>query len=87
MLNLRHHEYGRYNINKLPYVLALGGSVFLTALYIASRTVEIPTIGLQTDVGTLDMISKVLQGGVVVLSAYVMLGIRKLEHTTREMYA
>ena len=87
MLNLRHHDYGRYNINKLPYVLAMDDSVFLIALYTASRTVEIPTVGLQTDVGTLDMMSKVLQGGVVVLSAYVMLGIRKLEHTTREMHA
>jgi hypothetical protein len=82
ILNLSH---GRYD--KLPYLLAIGGSISLIALYLASRTLPLPNIGLQSDVGTLDIISKVLQGIVIVLSAYVILKVRILEHTRRATHA
>ncbi len=78
MLNLSH---GRYA--KLPYLLAIGGSIFLIVLYFASRTLQLPNVGLQTYVGTLDIVSKVLQGIVVGLSAYIILRVRILEHTKR----
>ena len=81
MLNLHH---GRYN--RIPYTLAICGSVFLIALYIVSRMVALPTVGLQTDVGTLDMVAKVLQGIVILFSVCVVLRVYKLDRIKREMH-
>ena len=47
--------------SKMPYILAAIGSIALIAFYIATRTINIPTIGIQDDVGTIDILSKVLQ--------------------------
>ena len=61
--------------SKVPYVLAIGGS--LIGLYVLSRTADIPFVGLQDDVGFLDILSKILQGGIIAVSAYIVLSIRR----------
>jgi hypothetical protein len=58
--------------SKIPYVIAAIGSLALIAFYIATRTINIPTIGLQDDVGTIDILSKVLQAAIAGLSIYIV---------------
>jgi hypothetical protein len=55
-----------------PYIIAIGGSIAMIGLYVASRTIDLPVVGLQEDVGTIDILSKVLQVGIVGLSAYMV---------------
>lgn len=63
--------------SKIPYILAIGGSVALICLYVLSRTVDIPLVGQQDDVGFIDILSKVLQGGIIAASAYIIVSIRR----------
>ncbi|PIW35814.1 MAG: hypothetical protein COW26_02415 [Nitrosopumilales archaeon CG15_BIG_FIL_POST_REV_8_21_14_020_33_23] len=65
--------------SKVPYALAIGGSLALIGLYILSRTADIPFVGQQDDVGFIDILSKVLQGGIIAVSAYIILSIRREE--------
>lgn len=62
--------------SKVPYALAIGGSIALIGLYVLSRTADIPFVGQQDDVGFIDILSKVLQGGIIAVSAYIILSIR-----------
>ena len=55
-----------------PYIIACGGSIAIIGLYIASRTVSLPVVGLQDDVGTIDIVSKVLQVIIVGLAGYMV---------------
>jgi hypothetical protein len=57
--------------SKIPYVIAAICSIALIAFYIATRTINIPTIGIQDDVGTIDILSKVLQVAIAGLSIYI----------------
>jgi len=68
--------------SKIPYILAIGGSVALICLYILSRTVDIPLVGQQDDVGFIDILSKVLQGGIIAVSAYIIISIRRDKKTS-----
>jgi len=58
--------------SKVPYIVAIAGSAALIVFYIATRTVSLPIIGLQTDIGTIDTVSKVLQGAIIVGSLFVL---------------
>jgi hypothetical protein len=58
--------------SKVPYVLAAIGSVALIAFYISTRTINIPSIGIQDDVGTIDILSKVLQAAIAGMSIYIV---------------
>jgi len=58
--------------NRIPYVVAIVGSLALIGLYVLSRTISLPIVGLQEDVGTIDILSKVLQIGIVVGSVYLL---------------
>lgn len=55
-----------------PYVIAVIGSIALIGIYVASRTVNLPIVGIQEDVGALDILTKVLQLGIVGLGAYMI---------------
>lgn len=55
-----------------PYVIAMIGSAGLIAFYAATRLISIPLIGLQDDVGSIDILSKILQGAIVVVSSYAL---------------
>ena len=58
--------------SKLSYILAAIGSVALIAFYISTRTVNIPSIGIQDDIGTIDILSKVLQAAIAGISIYIV---------------
>jgi hypothetical protein len=62
----------RKDHSKVPYIVAIIGSAALIVFYIATRTVSIPTIGLQTDVGSIDIAVKVLQSAIIVGSLFVL---------------
>ncbi|MBI1829557.1 MAG: hypothetical protein HY222_05395 [Thaumarchaeota archaeon] len=66
--------------NKKPYIITFAGSLSLIILYILSRTVDLPVVGLQGDVGTIDVMSKILQGGIVAGSSYLIMRMRKMEN-------
>ena len=65
MLKRKYHS-------KIPYIVAITGSAALIIFYIATRTVNLPTIGLETDVGIIDTVSKILQGAIIVGSLLVL---------------
>lgn len=58
--------------SKLPYVISIVGSLILIGLYIASRNFALPIIGLQEDIGSIDIISKVLQVGIIAGSVCIL---------------
>jgi hypothetical protein len=62
----------RRHQSKVPYILAIIGSAALIVFYIATRIVSIPTIGLQTDVGSIDIAVKVLQSAIIVGSLFAL---------------
>ena len=62
-----------------PHVIALGGSLSLILFYIASRTMAFPIVGIQGDVGSVDIVTKILQSAIVVGSTYLTITRRKLE--------
>ena len=63
--------------SRAPYVIASLISVGLIGLYIASRTISLPVVGIQDDVGTIDIIAKVTQGAIVVVSLLLILNWNK----------
>jgi hypothetical protein len=58
--------------NKIPYIIAIIGSIALIAFYISTRTMNIPSIGIQDDIGTTDILSKVMQAAIVGVSIYIV---------------
>ncbi|TSA18475.1 MAG: hypothetical protein D4R72_02085 [Nitrosopumilales archaeon] len=66
--------------NKKPYIITFAGSLSLIVLYVLSRTVDLPVVGLQGDVGAIDIMSKILQGGIVAGSSYLIIHMRKMEN-------
>ena len=68
---------------KTPYVIALVGSAALLVFYIATRTADLPVIGLQTDIGIQDMTAKILQGIVVALAGFMLFAITKQRKTQK----
>lgn len=57
---------------RAPYVIASLISVALIGLYVMSRTVSLPIVGIQDDVGIFDVICKITQGGIVVVSLLLL---------------
>ena len=58
--------------SKVPYIIAAIGSLALVAFYISTRTMNIPSIGLQDDIGTIDILSKVMQAAIAGISIYIV---------------
>ena len=67
-----------------PHVIALGGSASLILFYIISRTISVPIVGIQNDVGVIDIITKIFQSGIVMMSTYLVIMRKKLEHKIKE---
>jgi hypothetical protein len=70
--------------NIIPYSIAIGGSGALIVFYILTRTINIPSIGLQTDVGTIDITPKILQGAIVFMSVYIIKRVKDTLSTREE---
>jgi phosphoglycerol transferase MdoB-like AlkP superfamily enzyme len=58
--------------SRAPYVIASLISFALIGLYVLSRTIPLPVVGIQEDIGTIDVISKVTQGSIIVMSAILI---------------
>lgn len=58
--------------SRAPYVIASLISVALIVLYVISRTVSLPVVGIQDDVGAIDILCKISQGGIVVVSLLLL---------------
>lgn len=58
--------------SKAPYVIASTISFALIGLYVVSRTISLPVVGIQEDVGVIDIISKITQGSIIVLSVLLI---------------
>jgi hypothetical protein len=58
--------------SKVPYIIATIGSIALIAFYLSTRTINIPSIGLQDDIGTIDILSKVMQAAIAGISIYIV---------------
>jgi hypothetical protein len=68
-------------IKRLPYIVTILVSVALISTYIASRTVGVPIVGVELYVGKLDLISKIMQISVIVLSIVAMSRINRLVYS------
>jgi len=64
--------------SKKPYVIALIGSLAMILFYVLTRTVDLPIIGLQTDVGMIDTVAKILQIAAVGFAGFLIYKIEKL---------
>ena len=60
----------------LPYSILIILSTLLIITYAASRTVGVPIIGIEFYIGKYDMITKVLQGVIIVISGYLIYKIK-----------
>jgi hypothetical protein len=63
---------------KVPYLIAVVGSLSLIILYALSRMISLPIVGLQEDIGFMDIISKILQGGIIAGCLYILMPSRRL---------
>lgn len=71
---------GRSN-NKVPYIIAIAGSAGLIILYVLSRTLNLPVIGFEEHVGSVDILSKIFQVGIIIGSTILLLSQGKQEMT------
>lgn len=70
MLRNRLHSRG-------PYVISILVSMFLVLLYVASRTINLPVVGIQEDVGIVDIITKIIQVGIIAISVRLVQDLKK----------
>ena len=70
MLRNRLHSRG-------PYVISILVSVFLMLLYVASRTINLPLVGVQEDIGLVDIITKIIQVGIITISVRLVQDLKK----------
>ncbi|NHI04073.1 hypothetical protein DYY67_1448 [Candidatus Nitrosotalea sp. TS] len=63
--------------SRAPYVIASIISVALIGLYVLSRTVSLPVVGIQGDVGVIDIACKVTQVAIIVVSLLLLRGWNK----------
>lgn len=59
--------------SKIPYVIAIFGSLILLGIYFASRTVGISNLGTEP-IGFLDAVAAGLQVAIITISFYVLFG-------------
>jgi hypothetical protein len=62
---------------KVPYLIAIAGSLSLIILYAVSRMISLPIVGLQDDIGFIDIVSKILQGGIIAGCIYILMSSRR----------
>ncbi|CAN5436633.1 hypothetical protein BH18THE1_BH18THE1_01550 [soil metagenome] len=58
---------------KIPYIIALVGSLVLLAIYFASRTVGISTLGTEP-IGSFDAVVAGIQVAIIAISSYILIG-------------
>lgn len=58
--------------SKIPYLIIIAGSALMILIYVASRTVGVPPIGIEFYITKLDITSKILQVIIIGLSLYLL---------------
>jgi hypothetical protein len=61
--------------SKIPYIISIVGSAALIVFYILTRVIDIPSIGLQTDVGITDIVVKMIQAAIVSISSFLVVSV------------
>jgi glucan phosphoethanolaminetransferase (alkaline phosphatase superfamily) len=83
MLKVKHSS-------KIPHMIAIVVSAGLIVFYILTRLIDILSIGLQTDVGTTDIATKILQGAIVAISSFLVVSVvlrrKRLENNPTNQY-
>jgi hypothetical protein len=64
--------------NKNPYMVSAVFSIIMIGIYIASRTVGVPVVGIEYYVGKIDIISKFLQAAIIGVAGYLIFAIRSI---------
>ena len=64
--------------NKNPYMVSAVFSVIMIGIYIASRTIGVPVVGVEYDVGRIDIVSKILQAAIIGIAGYLIFAIRSM---------
>jgi len=59
--------------SKIPYIIAIVGSLILIGIYFASRTIGISTLGTEP-IGLFDAIVAALQVAIIAISLYILIG-------------
>jgi hypothetical protein len=76
--------------SKIPYIIAIAGSAALIIFYVLTRVIDLPSIGLQTDVGTTDIAVKIIQGAIVATSSFLVVSTilrrKRLENNPTNTY-
>lgn len=62
--------------NKNPYMVSAVFSIIMIGIYIASRTIGVPVVGIEYYVGKIDIVSKILQAAIIGLAGYLIFAIR-----------
>ena len=78
MLKVKHN-------NKIPYIIAIIGFAALIIFYMLTRTINNPSIGLQSDVGIIDIISKVMQGSIISIAAFLTVYEIRIKHLNQNI--
>ena len=63
--------------SRAPYVISIIISLVLIGLYGAARIIILPIVGLESDFGEIDVISKILQAGIIVVSVLLLPELKK----------
>jgi len=59
--------------SKIPYIMAIVGSLILLGIYTSSRTIGISSLGRE-HIGLLDAIVAALQVAIIAISLYILIG-------------
>jgi hypothetical protein len=63
--------------SRAPFVISILVSVFMILLYVASRNINLPVVGIQTDIGAVDLFTKTVQIGIIAFSAILLRDLKK----------
>lgn len=68
--------YNKMN-SRAPYVISVVFSAALIGLYFAAKTISMPIVGLESGIGEIDAISKILQIAIVIISLLLLPELKK----------
>jgi len=63
--------------SRAPYVISILVSTFMILLNVVSRNIDLPVVGIQNDVGVIDLASKTIQMVIIVFSTILLRKMKK----------
>lgn len=64
--------------NKNPYMVSAVFSIIMICIYIVSRTIGVPVVGVEYYIGRIDIVSKILQAAIIGIAGYLIFAIRSM---------